>query len=287
MARKRATTGAAAAAAESAVASLEPPASPPPAAYTIDQLSQRTGVPGRTIRFYQSQGVLPSPRRQGRLAYYDDDHVQRLQLIAELRDKGLRLDAVRDALAQLESGSDSLHHWLGLSDRLADSWVDERPALMTADDFQQRYGKLRRGFLADLEAYGVIRREGTGVRPTYLVPHLTHVDNAVALEAAGVDLAVAVTSVIKIMAAMSTLAEELVADYVAYFRDDLLRGDTEGPERVQKAMHKLRLSGIDTLRISFGEEVDRVIRSLVEGGPNAIDAMVEAKARREGGRAAG
>lgn len=278
MAAKRTTKPAKAAPAEPVVDAE--PASPP--SYTIDQLSQRTGVPGRTIRFYQSQGVLPSPRRQGRLAYYDDDHVQRLQLIAELRDKGLRLDAVRDALAELESGSDSLHHWLGLSDRLTDSWVDDRPVLMTVDDFQERYGKLRKGFLADLEAAGSIRREGTSARPTYLVPHISYVDNAVLLEQAGVDLDVSVEAVIKITIAMAALADELVADFVAYFRDDLLSGDPKGPERVMTAMQRLRLAGIDTLRITFGEEVDRVIRSLVEGGPNAIDAMVEARAKRLG-----
>ena len=258
------------------------PAEPPgPAAYTIDQLSQRTGVPGRTIRFYQSQGVLPSPRRQGRLAYYDDDHVQRLHLIAELRDKGLRLDAIRDALEQLESGSDSLHHWLGLSDRFADSWAEDRPVLMTSEELAARYGGLRRGLLADLEAVGLIRREATGVKPTYLVQSLTFVDNLLMLESVGVDMSVSVEAALKIRRVMATLIDELVADFVAYFRDDLLSGGTDGPERAVKAVEKLRPAGLDTLRITFGEEVDRAIRGLVQGGPKAIDEMVNRRTQRE------
>ena len=33
----------------------------PAAQYTIDQLAAKTGVPSRTIRFYQAKGVLPPP----------------------------------------------------------------------------------------------------------------------------------------------------------------------------------------------------------------------------------
>ncbi len=258
-----------------------------PATYTIDQLSQHTGVPGRTIRFYQSQGVLPSPRRQGRLAFYDDDHVKRLHLIAELRDKGLRLDAIRDALEQLESGSDSLHHWLGLSDRFTDSWAEDRPVLMSTDELGARYGGLRRGLLADLEAIRLIRREGSGVRPSYLVQSLTFVDNIVMLEGVGVEMSVAVQAALKIRGAMSVLVDELVADFVTYFRDDLLAGGPDGPDRVVKAVQQLRPAGIDTLRITFGEEVDRAIRGLVEAGPKSIDDMVDRRAKRETAKAEG
>ena len=52
------------------------------ATYTIDQLAAHTGVPSRTIRFYQSRGALPAPVRRGRKAYYGPTHVERLELIA-------------------------------------------------------------------------------------------------------------------------------------------------------------------------------------------------------------
>ena len=72
--------------------------------YTIDELAGLTGVPSRTIRFYQSKGTLPSPQRKGRVALYGPEHVDRLKLIAELQDRGLRLDAIRDVLGELEVG---------------------------------------------------------------------------------------------------------------------------------------------------------------------------------------
>lgn len=252
------------------------PEAPLPASYTIDQLSQHTGVPGRTIRFYQSQGVLPSPRRQGRMAFYDDDHVRRLQLIAELRDKGLRLDAIRNALAELESGSDSLHHWLGLSERFSQSsWVDDRPVLLTHEELVARFGpNPRKGLLADLEGIGVVRREGAGVRPSFLVQSLPWVDNIVMLESVGIEMRMTVHAALKIQRTMVVLVDDLVGDFVSYFREDLQSGRPDRADRVVRAVEMLRPAGIDTLRIMFAEQVDRAIRELVEGGPVALEAML-------------
>ena len=56
------------------------------ASYTIDELSAHTGVPSRTIRFYQSSGALQKPAKRGRIAYYGPEHVERLALIGQLQD---------------------------------------------------------------------------------------------------------------------------------------------------------------------------------------------------------
>ena len=68
--------------------------------YTVEALARRTGATVRTIRWYQSEGLLPAPRRSGRVALYDDDHVARLEAIRELQGHGLTLVAVRRLLDQ-------------------------------------------------------------------------------------------------------------------------------------------------------------------------------------------
>ncbi len=55
--------------------------------YTIDELAHTVGMPSRTIRFYNTQGLLPPPVMQGRVAYYDDQHVTTLHLIKELKER--------------------------------------------------------------------------------------------------------------------------------------------------------------------------------------------------------
>ena len=244
----------------------------PNRSFTIDELSQHTGVPGRTIRFYQSQGVLPSPRREGRVAFYDEDHVRRLHLIADLRDRGLRLDAIRDALEQLESGGDSLQSWLGLSERFSDPWTEDRPLLLSAEELLGRYGGGRPGLLADLEGTGLIRREGSGVRPSFLVETIGFVDAAVALEQAGIELSVSIESAEIMRRSIAALAEELVTYYAGFFKQDLLSGGV-GTESVMNAYAAIRPIGFETLRIMFGQAIDRSIRKLVEGGPVAIERI--------------
>jgi DNA-binding transcriptional MerR regulator len=244
------------------------------ASYTIDQLAQHTGVPGRTIRFYQSQGVLPSPRREGRVAYYDDEHVRRLHLIADLRDRGLRLDAIRDALEQLESGGDSLQTWLGLSDRFRDPWADDRPVLMHGEELLARYDGGRPGLLAELEAAGVIRREGTGIRPPYLIESLGFVDSLVALEKAGIDMETSLGAALIMRTGIRALADELVTYYAGFLMNDLLTDTGMGVEGVLNVYAALRPIGFNTLRVMFGQEIDRAIQAIVESGPSAAEKLL-------------
>ncbi len=75
-----------------------------PAGLTIDDLAGASKVPSRTIRFYQSKGLLPKPVIRGRVAFYDKAHLERLELIASLQDRGLRIEAIRDLVTRMDRG---------------------------------------------------------------------------------------------------------------------------------------------------------------------------------------
>jgi DNA-binding transcriptional MerR regulator len=72
--------------------------------YRLQELVERSGLPARTIRWYQSEGLLPKPGKHGRDAVYSDEHLERLALIAELRDRGLTLVAIRDLVQRSAGG---------------------------------------------------------------------------------------------------------------------------------------------------------------------------------------
>ena len=61
------------------------------AEYTLAELAEQTGVPGRTIRYYIARGVLAEPARRGRGAAYTADHLKQLESIRRMQDKGLTL----------------------------------------------------------------------------------------------------------------------------------------------------------------------------------------------------
>jgi len=72
---------------------------------TVDALAARTGVSVRNIRAYQTAGLMPPPRRQGRVAYYDAEHQGKLELIRDLRQQGFRLEAIRTMLLETPDGA--------------------------------------------------------------------------------------------------------------------------------------------------------------------------------------
>ncbi|WP_091638575.1 MerR family transcriptional regulator [Micromonospora pallida] len=67
--------------------------------FTIGQLSDRTGLTVRTIRFWSDEGLLPPTARSGGgYRLYDAAAVARLELLRTLRDLGVGLDDARRIL---------------------------------------------------------------------------------------------------------------------------------------------------------------------------------------------
>lgn len=57
----------------------------------VEELARSAGVSVDTVRFYQSRGLLPGPRRAGRVALYSEAHLERLRRIRVLRQDGFTL----------------------------------------------------------------------------------------------------------------------------------------------------------------------------------------------------
>ena len=68
--------------------------------FTIEQVSARTGLTKRTLRYYEEVGLLPpTGRTEGNYRRYNEEDVQRLERIKELRDLlGFSLADIRELL---------------------------------------------------------------------------------------------------------------------------------------------------------------------------------------------
>ena len=93
---------------------------------TIDELAQQSGVTSRNIRAYQTRGLLPPPRVEGRVGYYDDNHLERLRYVGSLQDRGFSLAAIQCLLEAWEEGR-GLEDVLGFEEALTAPWTDEKP----------------------------------------------------------------------------------------------------------------------------------------------------------------
>lgn len=60
----------------------------------MEQLASACDVTVDTVRYYQSRDLLPQPEREGRVAWYSEEHVDRLRRIRDLQRRGLTLAAI-------------------------------------------------------------------------------------------------------------------------------------------------------------------------------------------------
>jgi len=77
--------------------------------YRIEQLARAAGVAVDTIRFYQGKGLIEAPRREGRVTWYGDAHLDRLRRIRDLQQRGFTLTVIQRFLAgELEPSDEGL-----------------------------------------------------------------------------------------------------------------------------------------------------------------------------------
>lgn len=99
------------------------------AEYRIDDLARLAGTTVRNVRAYQERGLLPPPRRQGRVGLFDDDHLDRLKLVGHLLERGYTLANIGELIAAWERG-EAIDDVLGVSEPLPDTvsvaWLVER-----------------------------------------------------------------------------------------------------------------------------------------------------------------
>lgn len=177
-----------------------------PAAFTVDELAQRCGLPVRTIREYQTMGLVPAPERRGRVGIYGATHLARLELIDRLQRRGYSLAGIRDLLASWREGAD-LGEVLGLN---ADQLVhlDEPGAPATLDQLAHLLPGVVPERLEELIGTGAVEACGTD---RYCVPSPSLLLLAAEALAAGyrADDALALLSSIRI--ATDAIADATVA----------------------------------------------------------------------------
>jgi DNA-binding transcriptional MerR regulator len=228
--------------------------------YTIDELASVARLPSRTIRFYQSRGALMPPEIRGRVAYYGAAHVERLKLIAQLQDRGLRIDAIRDLLASIDRGEVDLAEWLGVEQQVQAPWANDQPRTMAEEEIYELAGTRRPGLLADLVRTRLAERHGD----VYLVRSPALLAIAMKLEAAGIDLETAALSSALVRKYVGRLAEEVVELFMKRAADGHI-----APRDLGNVFESLRPLGTEAVRVIFGRAMERELRKLYESGQMA------------------
>ncbi len=101
--------------------------------YRMEELARLAGITVRTLRFYRERKLLPPPRREGRIAWYDDHHLARLRTITALLERGHTLNGIAELAEAFDHGRD-VGELLGM-----DTPTDEVPVRLTPEELADRF----------------------------------------------------------------------------------------------------------------------------------------------------
>ncbi|MBZ4321577.1 MerR family transcriptional regulator [Streptomyces huiliensis] len=104
----------------------------------MKELAEAAGIPLRTLRFYRERKLIPPPRREGRIAWYDATHLARLRTIAALLERGHTLGGIADLLTAFEGGRD-VAELLGLDGVPTTPWSRETPVRLSAEELADTF----------------------------------------------------------------------------------------------------------------------------------------------------
>src|SRR3712207_1104651 len=103
--------------------------------YRVEELATTAGVSVDTIRYYQRMDVLPRPEREGRIAWYGEEHLERLQHVQQLQQRGFSLAMIGRILAGTADASEQ-----ALAAALAGPLPGEPTERLTREQLAERTG---------------------------------------------------------------------------------------------------------------------------------------------------
>ncbi|MFF4400896.1 MerR family transcriptional regulator [Streptomyces sp. NPDC001480] len=191
----------------------------------MEELARLAGITVRTLRFYRERKLIPPPRREGRIAWYDDHHLARLRTIAALLERGHTLTGIAELAEALDQGRD-VADLLGVDDP-----TEEEPVRLTPEELAARFeGHVTPENLAAAMELGYLGTDGDEI--VHISRRLLDVSSALARE--GIPLA-------EVLAVAGRVREH--ADALAeLFTDLVLR---HGPEEDLQRLRPLARSVVE------------------------------------------
>jgi DNA-binding transcriptional MerR regulator len=178
--------------------------------YRIEELARAAGVAVDTVRFYQGKGLLEPPRRQGRVTWYSERHLERLRRIRQLQQRGFSLSVIRRFLeGELEASDEAL---------VAAVTGDGDPGTLSLEDLAARSG-IAVPLLRELERAGMLVPLGDGELPRYSASDLEALRAGLTLVEAGVPLARLMELGARHAAAVERTAQEAVELFDTHVRE--------------------------------------------------------------------
>lgn len=223
---------------------------------TLDELVSASGVPARTIRFYQAERLLPKPDRDphdGRVARYAAHHAETLDLIGQLRDRGLKLPAIRELLREGNS-SERVAEWLGLDATLRGAWAPRTSRVMSQAELDEFFEDCPPGTAGLFQERHLLQRMGDG----WIMTHADLADLTVAIVRGGVEPELVLDAGDILREHLSKAADQLMNLFADAWSSGFGSGST-----AEATVATLRPVAGDAARLIFANELERSSQALL------------------------
>jgi DNA-binding transcriptional MerR regulator len=230
-----------------------------PSRVTIDELARAAGITTRNVRAYQERGLLPPPVKVGRTGYYDDGHLARLKVIAELLDKGYSLAAIHDLLGVWEQGGD-VGQVLGLEQALVRPFTDERPTRITLDQLAERFPGITDGeIVRRVLELGIVQVDGID---EVVVPSMRVLEAGAELVRSGIPYTAVLDQADALQRDTARIAERFVGLVVEHVFEPLLAGGApDDLSKITELIERLRPLAAQTVFPMLAQALEREVQA--------------------------
>ena len=229
--------------------------------YRVEELATRCGVSVDTIRYYQRMDLLPRPQREGRVGWYTEEHVERLESVQHLQQQGFSLAMISRLLSGTADATEQ-----ALAAALAGPLPGEAQERLTMQELADRTG-VSPTLLEVIEREGLlVPRSGDPDAP-YTPADVEAVKAGLALLEAGVPLSELLALARDHDTAMRALADRAV-DLFARYVVDPIRGasesEAEAAERMVSALQSMLPAASAVVSHHIGRRLVEAARERIE-----------------------
>lgn len=193
--------------------------------FRVEALAEAAGLSVEVVRSYQSRGLLPPPRHEGRVAWYGRRHLDRLIAIRDLKARGHSLRAIANLLSD--------------GDEVTSHTVLERETL-TLVELAERT-RVPPAMLRSFEASGLLQPQGAGADRHYTGADVRAIRMLLSLLGGGVPMEEFMDVARGQLEALDTTARGAIELFFRYARQPLIESQVPQREEAERMVASYRL----------------------------------------------
>jgi DNA-binding transcriptional MerR regulator len=236
-----------------------------PHRYRATDLAAEVGISVQLLRSYQSRGLLPPPRHEGRVAWYGPHHLERLRHIRNLKERGYSLRMIEEVVG--DSAEPGFPH------------IEEHEVLRLGEVAER--SRVPVELLRALEASGLLRPHHMADGDRYSDADVRFVRHVLTLLGVGLSLDDLMRIARQQLVTSDELGRDVVDAWAQLVGTRLRRKGREAPDQAARVVASLRaLAAIVGQLVAY-----RVERAVLDAAYAEIDAEGTAAEREAFARA--